>query len=76
MQRMEIHFIIDCHGNIQSVVKGVKGNGCKVLIEDIKKLGQTVNESPTGEFTRKRTKYDCSSNDGKAFIDSTGWQRG
>ena len=50
MQRMEIHFIIDCHGNIQSVVKGVKGNGCKVLIEDIKKLGQTVNESPTGEF--------------------------
>ena len=50
MQRMELHFIIDCHGNIQSVVKGVKGNGCKVLIEDIKKLGQTVNESPTGEL--------------------------
>ena len=50
MQRMEIHFIIDCHGNIQSVVKGVKGNGCKVLIEDIKKLGQTVNKFPTGEL--------------------------
>jgi hypothetical protein len=50
MQRMELHFIIDCHGNIQSAVKGVKGNGCKVLIEDIKKLGQTVKESPTGEF--------------------------
>ena len=53
MQRMEIHFIIDSQGNIQSVVKGVKGNGCKVLIEDIKKLGQTVHESPTGEFLEK-----------------------
>ncbi len=50
MQRMEMHFIIDSHGNIQSVVKGVKGNGCKVLMEEIKKLGQAVNESPTGEF--------------------------
>jgi len=50
MQRMEIHFIIDCHGNIQSVVKGVKGNSCKVLIEGIKKLGDVVHESPTGEF--------------------------
>ena len=56
MQRMEIHFIIDCHGNIQSVVKGVKGTGCKVLIEDIKKLGQMVNESPTGEFFEKEQK--------------------
>lgn len=53
MQRTEIHFIIDCLGNIQSVVKGAKGNGCKVLIEDIKKLGQAVHESPTGEFYEK-----------------------
>lgn len=50
MQRMEIHFIIDRHGSIQSVVKGVKGSGCKALMEEIKKLGHTVNESPTGEF--------------------------
>jgi hypothetical protein len=50
MQRMEIDFIIDRHGSIQSVVKGVKGNGCKALMEEIKKLGRTVNESPTGEF--------------------------
>ena len=50
MQRMEIHFIIDCHGNIQSVVKGVKGNGCKSLAREIKNLGQMVHESPTGEF--------------------------
>jgi hypothetical protein len=53
MQRMEIHFIIDCHGNIQSVVKGVKGNGCKVLIEEVKKLGHTDKESPTGELFEK-----------------------
>lgn len=50
MQRMEIHFIIDRHGNIQSVVKGVKGNGCKALMEKIKKLGHAKSESPTGEF--------------------------
>lgn len=53
MQRMEIHFIIDRHGNIQSVVKGVKGNGCKAIVEEIKKLGHTVRESPTGEFFEK-----------------------
>jgi hypothetical protein len=53
MQRTELHFIIDSEGNIQSVVKGVKGNGCKILIEDIKKLGQTVHESSTGEFYEK-----------------------
>ena len=50
MQRMEIHFTIDCHGNIQSVVKGVKGNSCQALMEEIKKLGRAVNESRTGEF--------------------------
>jgi hypothetical protein len=50
MQRTELHFIIDPKGNIQSVVKGMKGNRCKILIEDIKKLGQTVQESPTGEL--------------------------
>jgi hypothetical protein len=50
MQRMEIHFIIDGQGNIQSVVKGIKGNGCKTLTEEIKKLGHAVGESPTGEF--------------------------
>lgn len=50
MQRMELHFIIDSHGNIQSVVKGVKGNGCRALMEQIKKLGQAVSESSTGEF--------------------------
>jgi hypothetical protein len=53
MARTELHFIIDRQGNIQSVVKGVKGGGCKVLIEDIKKLGQTVKESPTGELYEK-----------------------
>jgi hypothetical protein len=53
MQRTELHFIIDREGNIQSIVKGVKGNGCKILVEDIKKLGQTVRESPTGEFYEK-----------------------
>ncbi len=53
MQRMEIHFIIDSQGNIQSVVKGAKGHGCKEIVEDIKKLGQTVCESPTGEFYEK-----------------------
>lgn len=50
MQRMEIHFIIDAQGHIQSTVKGVKGNGCKALMEEIKKLGHAVYESPTGEF--------------------------
>lgn len=50
MQRMEIHFIIDRHGSIQSVVKGVKGKSCQALTEEIKKLGRTVSESPTGEF--------------------------
>lgn len=50
MQRMEIHFIIDGQGNIQSTVKGVKGNGCKALAEEIKELGHAVDESPTGEF--------------------------
>jgi hypothetical protein len=50
MQRTELHFIIDQEGNIQSVVKGLKGDGCRVLIENIKKLGQIVRESPTGEF--------------------------
>jgi hypothetical protein len=53
MQRTELHFTIDREGNIQSVVKGVKGSGCKILIEDIKKLGQAVHESPTGEFYAK-----------------------
>lgn len=56
MQRMELHFIIDSHGNIQSVVKGVKGNGCKALMEEIKKLGHAVNESPTGEFFEGKEK--------------------
>jgi hypothetical protein len=50
MQRTELHFSIDREGAIRSVVKGVKGSGCKVLIEDIKTLGQAVRESPTGEF--------------------------
>lgn len=50
MTRTELHFIIDREGNIQSVVKGMQGRGCSVLIEDIKKLGRTVHESPTGEF--------------------------
>ncbi len=50
MQRTELHFIIDSEGNIQSIVKGVKGDGCRILIEDIKKLGQTVRENPTGEL--------------------------
>ena len=50
MQRTELHFIIDHEGAIQSVVKGVKGSGCRVLLEDIKKLGQTEKESPTGEL--------------------------
>jgi hypothetical protein len=50
MQRTELQFIIDQEGNIQSIVKGVKGNGCRILVEDIKKLGQPVRESPTGEF--------------------------
>jgi hypothetical protein len=53
MQRTELHFIIDPTGNIQSIVKGLKGKGCNILIEDIKKLGQTVQESPTGEFYEK-----------------------
>ena len=53
MQRTEIQFIIDQEGYIQSIVKGVKGSGCKILIEDIKKLGQAVHESPTGEFYEK-----------------------
>lgn len=53
MQRTELHFIIDSQGTIQSVVKGVKGSGCRVLIEEIKKLGQTVHESSTGEFFEK-----------------------
>jgi len=39
MQRTELHFIIDSEGNIQSIVKGVKGDGCRILVEDIKKLG-------------------------------------
>jgi hypothetical protein len=50
---MEIHFVIDSQGDIRSVVTGAKGNGCKVIIEDIKKLGRTVHESPTGEFFEK-----------------------
>lgn len=50
MLRMELHFIIDSHGNIQSIVKGVKGNRCKALMEEIKELGHAVSESPTGEF--------------------------
>jgi hypothetical protein len=53
MQRMEIHFIIDPRGHIQSVVKGVKGSGCKALVKEIKKLGLTLRESPTGEFFEK-----------------------
>ena len=62
MQRTELHFIIDREGNIQSVVKGVKGRGCKILIEDIKKLGQTVHESPTGEFYEKEQNAIISNN--------------
>ncbi len=53
MQRTELHFIIDIQGNIQSAVKGVKGAGCNVLIEDIKKLGKVTQESPTSEFFAK-----------------------
>lgn len=56
MQRMELHFIIDSHGNIQSVVKGVKGSGCKALMEEIKKLGRAVNESHTGEYFEGKEK--------------------
>ena len=56
MQSTELHFIIDSQGKIQSVVKGVKGNGCKVLVEEIKKLGQKVLESPTGEFFENEQK--------------------
>ena len=56
MQRMELHFIIDRHGNIQSIVKGVKGDGCKALVEQIKKLGHAVSESPTGEFFEGKEK--------------------
>jgi hypothetical protein len=50
MQRMEIHFIIDGQGHIQSVVKGIKGSGCKAVIEEIKKIGYAVSESPTAEI--------------------------
>lgn len=50
MQRTEMHFIIDREGNIQSVIKGAKGGGCKLLTADIKKLGKTILESSTGEF--------------------------
>lgn len=50
MQRTELHFTIDAEGAICSVVKGAKGGGCKLLIEEIKKLGQPIHESPTGEF--------------------------
>lgn len=50
MQRTELHFTIDAEGNIYSVVKGAKGGGCKLLIEEVKKLGQPIHESPTGEF--------------------------
>jgi hypothetical protein len=53
---MEIHFIIDGQGNIQSTVKGVKGNGCKALTEEIKKLGHVVGESSTGEFFEEKEK--------------------
>lgn len=56
MQRTELHFIIDSQGNIQSVVKGVKGGGCRVLVEEIEKLGHKVLESPTGEFFENEEK--------------------
>ena len=62
MQRTELHFIIDSQGNIQSAVKGVKGNSCKVLIEGIKKLGEVVHESPTGEFYETELKAIIRSN--------------
>ena len=56
MKRMEIHFIIDGQGNIQTTVKGVKGNGCKAIAEEIKKLGHAVGESPTGEYFEGKEK--------------------
>jgi len=56
MQCIEILFIIDSQGNIQSVVKGVQGKGCKVLMEEVKKLGHAVCESPTGEYFEGKEK--------------------
>ena len=50
MQRKEISFIIDSEGNIASTIKGIKGASCAEVADEIKSLGEVLQQKRTDEF--------------------------
>jgi hypothetical protein len=54
MQRKEIHIIIDGEGNIASTIKGIKGASCASIAEEIKELGDVLQEKRTDEYFAKQ----------------------
>ena len=50
MQRKEIHIIIDGEGNIVSTIKGIKGASCAGIADEIKNLGDAIQEKRTDEY--------------------------
>ena len=54
MNRIEIHFVIDRAGNIQSTIKGVKGSACNSISEKFKDLGQVIEQQQTKEYYEAR----------------------
>ena len=56
MQRKEIYFIIDNEGNIASTIKGIKGASCADVADEIKNLGEVLQEDRTDEyFVKEKT---------------------
>lgn len=50
MLRTELHFVIGQQGEIQSTIKGAKGNCCKDIMSDVRELGEVTRESYTHEY--------------------------
>lgn len=53
MKRKEIHFVIDCQGNVVSTINGIKGSSCKEVADEIRSLGRLLHEKRTEEYFAK-----------------------
>jgi hypothetical protein len=50
MKRREIEFFVGGNGCVETTVKGVKGQSCRKIIEQMEDLGRLINLEPTDEF--------------------------
>ena len=53
MGRREIHCVIDARGNVSFEIRGVKGSGCQVLVDALKRLGRPLAEQRTAAYYQR-----------------------